>query len=247
MIEVFRFMDSSATSHPVYGIEHSGDAIDTAAIIYLGTSGALPSIASDLMVVKGSKSYHIGGWPEDLTNNFHWIYNNTKYDVRSQFRTTSGNRQYANNEMYVSIVSGSQQHQKIITGYISLPNIQAALNTLYTTFGREYRLQFGGRYNMMGAGWYVINRYITKDESVYELGSAANYSTYMSFEMEIGKTYTLQVLKNGTWSSLTTLSATNGSGDTLGVSGNSSGTGSKIYGTGGYFANGPKNLNITCY
>ena len=39
MIEVFRFMDSSATSHPVYGIEHSGDAIDTAAMIYLGTSG----------------------------------------------------------------------------------------------------------------------------------------------------------------------------------------------------------------
>lgn len=247
MIEVFRFMDSSATSHPVYGIEHSGDAIDTAAIIYLGTSGGLPSTPSDLMVVKNNKQYHIGGWPEDLTSNVHWYYNNKKYDIRSQFRTTSGNRQYSNNEMYVSIVSGTQQYQKIMTGYISLPNIQAALNTLYTTFGREYRLQFMGRYNMNTAGWYTINKYVTKDESAYELGSATNASNVMYFEMEIGKTYTLEVLKDGTWRSLATLKATNGSGDTLGVSGSSSGTGSKIYGTGGYFANGAKNLNLTCY
>lgn len=247
MIEVFRFMDSSATSHPVYGIEHSGDAIDTAAIVYLGTSGSLTSTPSDLMVVKNNKQYHIGGWPEDLNDNFHWYYNNKKYDIRSQFRTTSGNRQYSNNEMYVSIVSGSQQYQKIMTGYISLPNIQAALNTLYTTFGREYRLQFMGRYNMNTAGWYTINKYVTKDESAYELGSATNASNIMYFEMEIGKTYTLEVLKNGTWHGLTTLKATNGSGDTLGVSGSSSGTGSKIYGTGGYFANGAKNINLTCY
>ena len=245
MIEVFRFMDSSATSHPVYGIEHSGDAIDTAAIIYLGTSGGLPSTPSDLMVVKNNKQYHIGGWPEDLSNNFHWYYNNNKYDIRSQFRTTSGNRQYANNEMYVSIVSGSQQYQKIITGYISLPNIQAALNTLYTTFGREYRLNFMGRYNMNTAGWYTINKYITKDESAYELGSATNASTYMYFEMEIRNTLTLQVLKNGTWTTLGTLKFTNGT--TLGTSGSSPSTGSKIYGTSGYFANGAKNLNITAY
>ena len=240
-------MDSSATSHPVYGIEHSGDAIDTAAIIYLGTSSALSSTPSDLMVVKGTKQFHIGGWPEDLTSNFHWYYNNKKYDVSGQFRTTSGNRQYTNNEMYVSIVSGTQQYQKIMTGYISLPNIQAALNTLYTTFGREYRLQFLGRYNMNTAGWYTINRYVTKDERAYELGSATNASTYMYFEIEIGKTFTLQVLKNGTWTSLATLKATNGSGDTLDVSGSSSSTGSKIYGTGGYFANGAKNINLTAY
>lgn len=247
MIEVFRFMDRSQTSHPVYGLEHSGDAIDTAAIIYLGTSGSLTSTPSDLMVVKGTKQYHIGGWPEDLTDNFHWYYNTKKYDVRSQFMTTSGNRQYVNNEMYVSIVSGSQQYMKVMTGYVSLPNIQTALNTLYTTFGREYRLNFSGRYNMNSAGWYNINKYVTKDESAYELGSATNASTYMYFELEIGKNFTLQVLKNGTWITLATLKATNGSGDTLGVSGNSSSTGNKIYGTSGYFANGAKNLNLTVY
>ena len=247
MIEVFRFMDSSQTSHPVYGIEHSGDAIDTAAIIYLGTSSALTSTPSDLMVVKENKQYHIGGWPEDLTDNFHWYYTSQKYDIRSQFMTTSGNRQYANNEMYVSIVQGSQQYQKVMTGYISLPNIQNALNTLYSTFGREYRLQFLGRYNMNSAGWYTINKFVTKDESAYELGSATNASTYMYFEMEIGKTFTLQVLKNSTWTSLVTLKATNGSGDTLDVSGSSSSTGSKIYGNSGYFANGAKNINLTVY
>lgn len=247
MIEVFRFMDSSQTSHPVYGIEHSGDAIDTAAIVYLGTSSALTSTPSDLMVVKGTKQFHIGGWPEDLTDNFHWYYNNKKYDVRSQFMTTSGNRQYANNEMYVSIVSGTQQYQKIMTGYISLPNIQNALNTLYSTFGREYRLQFLGRYNMNTAGWYTINKFVTKDESAYELGSATNASTYMYFEMEISKNFNLQVLKDGTWKNLVTLNVTNGSGDTLGVSGSSPSTGSKIYGDSGYFANGAKNINLTCY
>lgn len=246
MIEVFRFMDSSATSHPVYGIEHSGDAIDTAAIVYLGTSSALTSTPSDLMVVKGTKQYHIGGWPEDLTSNVHWYYNNKKYDISGQFRTTGSNKQYANNEMYVSIVQGSQQHQKVMTGYISLPNIQNALNTLYTTFGREYRLQFLGRYNM-NRGWYTINKFVTKDESAYELGSATNVSTYMYFEIEIGKNFTLQVLKNSTWRKLATLKVTNGSGDTLGVTGNSSSTGNKIYGNSGYFANGAKNINLTVY
>lgn len=243
---VFRYLDSSQTSHPVYGIEHSGDAIDTAAIVYLGTSGGLPSTPSDLVVVKGTKQYHIGGWPEDLTDNFHWYYNNTKYDIRSQFMTTSGNRQYTNNEMYVSIVSGSQQYMKVMTGYISFPNIQAALNTLYTTFGREYRLNFLGRYNMNSAGWYVINKFVTKDDSAYELGSATNASTYMYFEMEVSKNFTLQVLKNGTWTNLVTLTATN-NGDTLGVSGSSSSTGNKIYGQSGYFANSAKNINLTCY
>ena len=244
---VFRYLDSSQTSHPVYGIEHSGDAIDTAAIIYLGTSGNIPSAPSDLMVVSNGRKYHIGGWPEEKANNLHWIYNNTKYDVRATFRTTSGNRQYANNEMYVSIGSGSQQYMKIMTGCISLPNIQAALNTLYTTFGREYRLQFSGRYNMDSAGWHTISDYITKNTSAYTLGSATNASNIMYFEMEIRKTFTLQVLKNGTWTSLATLKATNGSGTTLGTSGNTSSTGSKIYGTGGYFANGAKNLNLTVY
>lgn len=247
MIEVFRFMDSSATSHPVYGIEHSGDAIDTAAIVYLGTSSALTSNPSDLMVVKGTKQFHIGGYPEDLTDNFHWYYNNKKYDISGQFRTTSGNKQYANNEMYVSIVQGSQQHMKVITGYISLPNIQAALNTLYTTFGREYRLNFLGRYNMNTAGWYVIDKFVTKDYSAYELGSATNTSSYMYFEMEISKNFTLQVLKDGTWRELATLKVTNGSGDAIGVNGLSSSMGNKIYGYRGYFANGAKNINLTCY
>lgn len=247
MVEVFRFMDSSQTSHPVYGLEHTGDAIDTAAIVYLGTSSALNSNPSDIVVIRNNKQYHIGGWPEDLTDNFHWYFNNTKYDISGQFRSTGSNKQYTNNELYVSIVSGSQQYMKVMTGYISLPNIQAALNTLYTTFGREYRLEFRGRYNMNTAGWYTVNKYVTKDESAYKLGSATNASNFMYFEMEIGKTFTLQVLKNGAWSTLATLKATNGSGDTLDVSGSSSGTGSKIYGTDGYFANGAKNLNLTVY
>ena len=245
MIEVFRFMDSSSTSHPVYGIEHSGDAIDTAAMIYLGSSGGLPSTPSDLMVVKNNKSYHIGGWPEELTDNFHWIYNNTKYDIRATFRTTSGSRQYANNEMYVSIVSGSQQYMKVMTGYISLPNIQTTLSTLYTTFNRQYRLRFSGRYDMNGTGWISTSGYITKDASAYTLGSNTNASNYMSFKIEIGNTLTLQVLKDGVWTTLGTLKFTNGT--TLGTSGNTSSTGNKIYGTSGYFANGAKNLNLTVY
>ena len=245
MIEVFRFMDSSATSHPVYGIEHSGDAIDTAAIIYLGTSGNIPSTPSDLMVVKGNTKYHIGGWPEEKANNFHWIYNNTKYDIRSQFMTTSGNRQYANNEMYVSIVPGTIQHMKVMTGYISLPNIQVALNTLYTNFSRQYRLRFSGRYDINGTGWISTSGYITKDASTYTLGSNTNPSDYMSFDIEIGNTLTLQVLKDGVWTTLGTLKFTNGT--TLGTHGITLSTGNKVYGTSGYFANGAKNLNLTVY
>lgn len=197
MIEVFRFMDSSATSHPVYGIEHSGDAIDTAAIIYLGTSGGLPSTSSDLMVVKGNTKYHIGGWPEEKANNFHWIYNNTKYDIRATFRTTSGNRQYANNEMYVSVTAGSQQHMKIMTGYIKFPNIRVALNTLYTTFGREYRLNFSGNYSVGNSGLNYINKYITKDVDTFTTGSGTNSSDTMSYNINISNTLTLQVLKDG--------------------------------------------------
>jgi hypothetical protein len=194
MIEVFRFMDSSATSHPVYGIEHNGDAIDTAAIMYLGSSAYILTDPSDICVYKDNKVYHIGGYPEEKANNFHWYYNGKKYD----FRATSLGQ------------SGPKSIGKMKAGFYTLNStyiyfahdfsgLKSVLAEIYSNLGREYRVKIPIGLRIGSGEMTKGSTYVTRSNginyqalSVRRTGSA-NYwlVTYVDWAIERNI--------NGTW------------------------------------------------
>lgn len=194
MIEVFRFMDSSATSHPVYGIEHSGDAIDTAAIMYLGSSAYILTNPSDICVYKDGKVYHIGGYPEEKANNFHWYYNGKKYDFRATSLGQSGPRSIG------SMKTGfNTRNSTYIYFAHDFSGLKSVLTEIYNNLGREYRVKIPIGLRVGSGEMTTGSTYVTRSNginyqalSVRRTGSSAFYLvTYVDWAIERNI--------NGTW------------------------------------------------
>lgn len=195
MIEVFRFMDSSATSHPVYGIEHSGDAIDTAAIMYLGSSAYILTDPSDICVYKDGKVYHIGGYPEEKVNNFHWYYNGKKYDFRATSLGQSGPRSIGT----MKAGFNTQSSGTYIYFAHDFGGLKTLLNTVYSDLGREYRVKIPIGLRIGSGTMTKGSTYVTRSSginyqalSVRRTGSADYWLvTYVDWDIERNI--------NGTW------------------------------------------------
>ena len=187
-------MDSSATSHPVYGIEHSGDAIDTAAIMYLGSSAYILTDPSDICVYKDGKVYHIGGYPEEKANNFHWYYNGKKYD----FRDTSLGQSSPKSINKMKIGFNTQNSTYIYFAH-DFGGLKSVLAEIYSNLGREYRVKIPIGLRIGSGEMTKGNTYVTRTSGINYKALSVRRTGSIDYWLVTYVDWGVERNINGTW------------------------------------------------